>query len=84
MCISVFNKPKALIIIILVAAMSMGQRSSAQASWQQKANYEIDVKLDDENHKLTGTERISYYNNSPDALDHLYFHLFTMHSNQTR
>ena len=76
MCISVFNKPKALFLIFLVASISMGQRSSAQASWQQKANYEIDVKLDDENHKLTGTERITYYNNSPDALDHLYFHLF--------
>ena len=76
MCISVFYKPKALFIIILVAAMTMGQRISAQASWQQKANYEIAVQLDDDKHKLTGTERITYYNNSPDALDHLYFHLF--------
>jgi len=44
--------------------------------WQQKADYKIDFKLDHTNHRFTGKEVIQYTNNSPDALTHLYYHLY--------
>jgi len=43
--------------------------------WQQRANYKIDVVLDDENQTISGTETITYYNNSPDNLDYLWLQL---------
>lgn len=43
--------------------------------WQQKANYVINVVLNDENQTLSGTETITYYNNSPDNLDYLWIQL---------
>ncbi|MEE8341603.1 MAG: M1 family peptidase, partial [Candidatus Neomarinimicrobiota bacterium] len=43
--------------------------------WQQKADYIIDVILDDEKQTLSGTETITYYNNSPDILDYLWLQL---------
>ncbi len=43
--------------------------------WQQKADYEIEVALNDENQSIQGSERITYYNNSPDALDYLWVQL---------
>jgi hypothetical protein len=43
--------------------------------WQQRADYKIDVQLDDANHRITGSEAITYYNNSPDALNYLWLQL---------
>src|SRR5829696_1232858 len=43
--------------------------------WQQRADYSIDVELDDAGQNLTGRETITYYNNSPDALSYLWLQL---------
>jgi len=45
------------------------------AYWQQRADYKIDIILDDENQKISGTEIVSYYNNSPDVLTYLWVQL---------
>ena len=43
--------------------------------WQQRADYQIEAELDDNNQRLTGSEKITYYNQSPDALDYLWLSL---------
>ena len=43
--------------------------------WQQKADYKIKVELDDENQKITGSEIITYHNNSPSSLRYLWIQL---------
>ncbi|MGN6493617.1 MAG: M1 family metallopeptidase [Agriterribacter sp.] len=43
--------------------------------WQQRADYDISCTLDETNLKLTGSETITYYNNSPDALDYIWLQL---------
>jgi hypothetical protein len=43
--------------------------------WQQRADYDIKCNLDEKNLKLTGTETITYYNNSPDPLDYIWLQL---------
>jgi len=43
--------------------------------WQQRADYQISIKLDDENQRISGTEYITYFNNSPDMLDYLWIQL---------
>ena len=43
--------------------------------WQQKADYKINVILDDKKQTLSGTEKITYFNNSPDMLDYLWLQL---------
>lgn len=43
--------------------------------WQQKADYKIKVELDDENQRITGSEVITYYNNSPSELRYLWIQL---------
>jgi hypothetical protein len=45
------------------------------AYYQQQADYKIDVELDDKNAKLSGSETITYYNNSPDSLEYLWIQL---------
>jgi hypothetical protein len=43
--------------------------------WQQRADYDIDIILDDKSQKITGKETINYYNNSPDVLTYLWVQL---------
>jgi hypothetical protein len=43
--------------------------------WQQKADYDISCELDEPHLKLTGTETINYFNNSPDQLTYLWMQL---------
>ncbi len=43
--------------------------------YQQKADYKMDIILDDENQRIYGEEVITYYNNSPDELEYLWVQL---------
>ena len=43
--------------------------------WQQRADYNINVELNDANQSITGSETITYTNNAPDALTYLWVQL---------
>lgn len=43
--------------------------------WQQRVDYDIKCELDEDNQKLTGSETITYFNNSPDVLSYLWLQL---------
>ncbi len=46
-----------------------------QAYWQQQADYVITITLNEKNHSITGSETITYTNNSPDVLTYLWIQL---------
>ena len=50
--------------------------SQEKKYFQQEVNYEIDVKLNDNNHTLSAYEKITYKNNSPDELSFIWFHIW--------
>jgi len=52
-----------------------GSGAPGEEYWQQKADYVIDVTIDDEKQVLTGKETITYFNNSPHALNYLWVQL---------
>jgi hypothetical protein len=43
--------------------------------YQQKADYKMDIILDDEKQRIYGEELITYHNNSPDVLEYLWVQL---------
>lgn len=43
--------------------------------WQQEVDYDIDVTLDEDAQRITGTETVNYQNNSPDSLSYLWLQL---------
>lgn len=43
--------------------------------WQQQVDYDITAELNDENQSITGSETITYTNNSPDVLKYLWVQL---------
>ncbi len=56
-----------------------GYRNAAGAPgheyWQQQVDHDIRIALDDATQRMTGAETVTYKNNSPDALDYLWFQL---------
>lgn len=63
---------------ILVAALVLFFENAIgqETYWQQKLYYNIDVVLNDQEKSLTGKETIVYKNNSPVALDFIWFHIW--------
>ena len=43
--------------------------------WQQKADYKMDIRLDDDKQRIYGEEEITYTNNSPDVLSFVWLQL---------
>jgi hypothetical protein len=52
-----------------------GSGSPGAKYWQQKADYTIAVELNDADQSISGSETITYHNNSPDALGYLWLQL---------
>ena len=44
--------------------------------WQQRVEYAMDVKLQVKSHQYQGSTKLVYYNESPDALNRVFFHLY--------
>lgn len=52
-----------------------GSGEPGPAYWQQKADYKIAVTLDDKNQKVSGSETVTYTNNSPSTLKYIWVQL---------
>ena len=44
--------------------------------WQQDVDYTIQARIDEEKNEIDGSELLNYWNNSPDTLRYVYFHLY--------
>lgn len=53
-------------------AVSFAQK----AYFQQRVDYRMDLRLNDENNTVSAFEEMTYVNHSPDALEFIYFHLW--------
>src|SRR5690242_353186 len=61
-------------MLLLAALVAFGDTTSAY--WQQQVAYRITASLDESAGVLTGHERITYVNRSPDALTAFYVHQY--------
>jgi hypothetical protein len=44
--------------------------------WQQRVEYNMDVDFDHTKHQYSGKQTLVYFNNSPDALNKVFYHLY--------
>jgi hypothetical protein len=51
-------------------------RMPDKAYWQQDVQYKIDATMREEENMIEGNEELTYWNNSPDTLTFVYFHLY--------
>lgn len=67
------KKQLGILFFLFLLPLSFAQRAGY---WQQKADYEMQIVVDDVNARYDGKMKLSYTNRSPDVLDKVYFHLF--------
>lgn len=61
----------------VLVLLNTGLCLSAQTDyWQQRVEYQMDVDFDVNSHQYTGRQALTYYNNSPDTLKRVYYHLY--------
>ncbi|RYC52336.1 M1 family metallopeptidase [Flagellimonas olearia] len=66
------------LLVFLFAVVTTLTTLSAQntAYWQQHVDYTMDVNMDVKTYQYTGTQKLVYTNNSPDALNRVFYHLY--------
>ena len=63
-----------LLLLLMVGKTIVGNTQSTY--WQQQVNFDIQVSLDDHKNTFDGFEKITYFNNSPDTLTYIWFHVW--------
>ncbi len=71
-----FSRASVLARVFGLFIILLSQDLSAQPYFQQQVDYRINVRLDDVKHELHATEEFDYLNNSPQALDTIWIHLW--------
>jgi hypothetical protein len=61
---------------LLLTALATVSHAQQSEYWQQKVKYTMDAVLDIPNHRLNGNQKLEYWNNSPDTLCKLFYHLY--------
>lgn len=64
------------LLTILLLSMLLTPLAAQDYRWQQRVEYIMDVHLDVKTHKLTGNQKLTYFNNSKDTLRKVYYHLY--------
>lgn len=63
-------------LAIAMLAGSWLQLSAQSDRWQQRVKYTMDVKVDAPANQFKGQQHLEYYNNSPDTLKKVFYHLY--------
>ncbi|MBP7273626.1 MAG: M1 family metallopeptidase [Saprospiraceae bacterium] len=67
---------KNIVFIITLILLFTVQVSAQSDRWQQRVNYVINVDFDVSKHQYKGKQQLTYYNNSPDTLTKVFYHLY--------
>ena len=62
-------------LILLLCAFSFAQ-SPYVGYWQQEVDYVMDIRMDVETFRYSGTQQLTYTNHSPDTLSQVFYHLY--------
>jgi hypothetical protein len=72
---------KKIIIVVLIAFPFFVQSQSSQIQpvstyWQQRVKYDMMIDMNVETNRFTGKQKLEYWNNSPDTLTRVFYHLY--------
>ena len=67
-----FFKNQSLGIIFFLTSIS----SFSQTYWQQGVKYQMDIDFDVKTNQFSGSQELQYFNNSPDTLSKVFYHLY--------
>jgi len=64
------------LIFLLFAASGLSALQAQPDRWQQRVKYDMDVDMNVNTNRLTGRQKLEYWNNSPDTLHRVFYHLY--------
>src|SRR5882757_7058226 len=67
------KKSITLVITLLVLRLAV---SAQPDRWQQRVKYTMNVSMDVNSNRFTGSQTLAYTNNSPDTLYKVFYHLY--------
>ena len=63
--------------VICVVVILFSSHVFAQPDrWQQRVKYTMNIDMDVQHNQYTGKQKLEYWNNSPDTLDRVFYHLY--------
>ncbi|TWI90728.1 M1 family metallopeptidase [Chitinophaga japonensis] len=63
----------AVLLLLLLAGASLHAQPDR---WQQRVKYTMDVQMNVQTNRLNGQQKLEYFNNSPDTLYKVFYHLY--------
>jgi hypothetical protein len=60
----------------MMISYAQKRNTSNNGYWQQHVDYTMDVDVDVKKYQYSGTQKLVYTNNSPDALNKVFYHLY--------
>ncbi|BAV94993.1 M1 family metallopeptidase [Ichthyobacterium seriolicida] len=72
MKLSLFNG----ILLFMALSFSWFRSSSQTCYWQQKVSYVMEIDINTDDNTFLGKQQLTYYNNSPDTLRKVFYHLY--------
>ncbi len=67
---------KKIVLFGIFVWVLQGSASAQPDRWQQRVKYTMNVAMDVESNRFTGSQTLSYTNNSPDTLFKVFYHLY--------
>jgi hypothetical protein len=66
-----------LFAVAMIATFQVqAQTNPDNERWQQRCKYFMDIDMNTDKHQFKGTQRLIYYNNSPDEITKVFYHLY--------
>ncbi len=61
---------------IILCSLIVGFCHAQPDRWQQKVKYVMDIDMNVQTNRFTGRQKLEYWNNSPDTLTRVFYHLY--------
>lgn len=62
--------------LVLLLAILSSTFVFSQNRWQQRVKYTMDIDMNVQTNRFTGKQKLEYWNNSPDTLHRVFYHLY--------
>ncbi len=64
------------ILLLFLLSSGFATLNAQPDRWQQRVSYQMDIDFDVKTHRFTGFQRLVYFNDSPDTLWRVFYHLY--------
>ena len=65
-----------LVILSPLFVVAQATQTATTGYWQQRVKYVMDIDVNAETNRFRGKQKLEYWNNSPDTLTEVYYHLY--------